>query len=129
MVQNPQIARHDLVLQDGSSRDVNPVPVVGDDDDRPPETDSPPEGDVPRHSEVVQLQHVGDGAEPGEEGGDFLEVPPELDQGGGGEHPLGRHDQAALLEGVEVGHHHQQVAGLLHWQEPEEEKYYNIMSQ
>ena len=120
MVQNSQISRHDLVLQDGSSWDVDPVPVVGDDDDSPPETDASPEGDVPRHGEMVKLQHVRNGTKPGEEGGDLLEVSTEFDQGGGGEHPLGRHDEAALLESVEVGHDHQQVTGLLHWEEPEE---------
>ena len=124
MVQDSQISGDDLVLQDGSSWDVNPVPVVGDDDDSPPETDSLPEGDIARHGEMIQLQHVRDGAKPGEEGGDLLEVSPELDQGGGREHPLGGHDQTALLECVEVGHHHQQVAGLLHWQEPEEANVY-----
>ena len=74
MVQNSQISRHDLVLQDGSSGDIDPVPVVGDDDDRSPEADTLPEGDITRHGEVVQLQHVGDRPEPGEEGGDLLEV-------------------------------------------------------
>ena len=36
---------------------------------------------------MVQLQDVGDGAEPGEEGGHLLELAvPELDKGSGGEH-------------------------------------------
>ena len=121
MVQNSKISRHDLVLQDGPSWDVDPVPVVGDDDDSPPETDASAEGDIPRHGEMIKLQHVWNGTKPGEEGGDLLEVSAEFDQGGGGEHPLGRHDEAALLESVEVGHHHQQVTGLLHWQEPGEQ--------
>ena len=89
MVQDSQISGDDLVLQDGSSWDVNPVPVVGDDDDSPPETDSLPEGDIARHSEMIQLQHVRDGAKPDEEILHFLEfLPAELDQGGGGEHSL-----------------------------------------
>ena len=58
VVQDSEISRHDLVLQDGPGRDVDPVPVVGDDDDGAPETDAPAEGDVPGDSEVVQLQHV-----------------------------------------------------------------------
>ena len=32
MVKDPEISRHNLVLQDGARGDVNPVPVVGDDD-------------------------------------------------------------------------------------------------
>ena len=56
---------------------------------------SPPEGDIPGHGEVVQLEHVGDGAEPGQEGGHLLEVRvPELDQRRGGEHSLQRHRQS-----------------------------------
>ena len=55
MVQNSQISRHDLVLQDGAGWDIDPVPMVGDDDDGPPETDPSAEGDVPGHREVVQL--------------------------------------------------------------------------
>ena len=34
MVENPEVAGHDLVLQHGPGRDVNSVPVVGDDDHR-----------------------------------------------------------------------------------------------
>ena len=47
VVQDSEISRHDLVLQDGPGRDVDPVPVVGDDDDGAPETHAPAEGDVP----------------------------------------------------------------------------------
>ena len=79
MVQDSEISRHDLVLQDGSSRDVDPVAVVGDDDDSPPETDTFPEGDIARHGEMIQLQHVGYGAKPDEEILHFLEfLPTEL---------------------------------------------------
>ena len=39
MIQNSQIPRHDLVLKDSSGWNVNPVPVVGDDDDCSSETD------------------------------------------------------------------------------------------
>ena len=79
MVQNSQISRHDLVLQDGSSWDVDPVPVVGDDDDSPPETDPFPEGDIPRHSEMVQLQHIWYGTKSDEKILHFLEfLPAEL---------------------------------------------------
>lgn len=34
MIQNAQVARHDLVLEDGARRDVDPLAVVGDDDHR-----------------------------------------------------------------------------------------------
>ena len=38
MVEDPEVAGHDLVLQHGPGGDVDPVPVVGDDDHRTPET-------------------------------------------------------------------------------------------
>ena len=89
MVQDSQISGDDLVLQDGSSWDVNPVPVVGDDDDGPPETHSFPEGDVPGHCEVVQLQHVRDGTKSDQKVLHFLEfLPAKLYEWSGGEHPL-----------------------------------------
>ena len=39
MIQNSEIPRHDLVLKDCSGRNVDSVPVVGDDDDGSSETD------------------------------------------------------------------------------------------
>ena len=38
VVEDPEVAGHDLVLQHGPGGDVDPVPVVGDDDHRAPET-------------------------------------------------------------------------------------------
>ena len=38
MIQYSEVAGHDLVLQHGAGGDVDPVPVVGDDDDRAAET-------------------------------------------------------------------------------------------
>lgn len=32
MIQDSQVTRHDLVLQDSARRDVNTISVVGDDD-------------------------------------------------------------------------------------------------
>lgn len=34
MVEDAQVSRHDLVLQHGACRDVDAIPVVGDDDHR-----------------------------------------------------------------------------------------------
>ena len=38
MVEDPEVAGHDLVLQHGPGGDIDPVPVVGDDDYRASET-------------------------------------------------------------------------------------------
>ena len=80
VVEDPEVARHDLVLQHGPGGDIDPVPVVGDDDHSSPETHlqhnmsqekisdrdlftSASKSDIPGDSEVIQLQEVGDGAE------------------------------------------------------------------
>ena len=135
MIQYSEVAGHDLVLQHGAGGDVDPVPVVGDDDDRAAETHCDivingvmrkdeeltafAEGDVSGDGEVVQLQDVGDGAEPGEEGGHLLELAvPELHERRGGEHPQRGHLERAVLQAVEVGHDEQEVAGLLDGEEP-----------
>ena len=38
MIQYSEVAGHDLVLQHGAGGDVDPVPMVGDDDHCAPET-------------------------------------------------------------------------------------------
>ena len=38
VVEDPEVAGHDLVLKHGPGGDVDPVPVVGDDDHSAPET-------------------------------------------------------------------------------------------
>ncbi len=54
-----------------------------------PEADPPAEGDVPRDGEMVELQEVGDGAEPGQKCRYLLEVVvAQLHQRRAGEHPL-----------------------------------------
>ena len=64
---------------------------------------SPPEGDIPGDGEVVQLEHVGDGAEPGQEGGHLLEVRvTELDQRRGGKHSLQRDQRQSLQYYYEI---------------------------
>ena len=61
----------------------------------------PTKGDVPRHSELVKLNEVGDGAEPLEELDGCLEVlGVQLDKGSGGEyHPRAQH-HPPLLQAV-----------------------------
>ena len=58
VVEYSEVAGHDLVLQDRPSGDVDPVPVVGDDDDCPPQTDSPAESHIPRHRQMVLVSPV-----------------------------------------------------------------------
>ena len=123
VIEDPEVSRNDLVLQDGPGRDIDPVPVVRDDDHSPPKADSSTEGDVTGYGDVIQLQHTRDGSEPGEEVGDLLEVVvPQLHQRRGREHSLRGHDEGALLQAVQVRHHQQQVTRLLHKQKSREKK-------
>jgi len=105
MVQNPEVAGHNLVLDHGALRNVDPIPVVGDDDHRALQHHVLAEGHVPRHGQMVQLYDLGDVAEPLQELLDFSEVAgPQLDEGGGGEGPERVHDEGAGRKVVEVGH-------------------------
>ena len=58
MVQNAQVARNDLVLKDRSSRYVNLVSVIGDDDDGASKRHSFAKSDISRYCQVVKLQDV-----------------------------------------------------------------------
>ena len=118
MVEDPEISGDDLVLEDGAGRDVDPVPLVGDDDDGALEHDALPEGDVAADGEVVQLDDVRDAAEALQELVDLLEVlVAQLDEGRRLEHPVGRHLEGPVRQGVEVAHDEQEVGGLLHGEE------------
>jgi len=64
VVEDSKIAGHDLVLEDGSGRNVYPVAMICNDDNCSPNADPSTEGDVPGHCEVVQFKHVGYGTEP-----------------------------------------------------------------
>jgi hypothetical protein len=59
MVENSKISRHDFVLEDGPWRDVDPLALVGDDDDCALENDSPAERHVAGDGKVIQLDDVG----------------------------------------------------------------------
>ena len=64
MVENPEVTRDNLVFKDSAVRDVDLVPMVGNDDNCAFEDNTLPEVDVSRHGQVVELQNVGDGGEP-----------------------------------------------------------------
>ena len=61
MVDDPEVAGDDFVLEDGSVWDVDPVPVVGDHDHRPFQHHVPAEVDVARHRQMVQLKDLKSG--------------------------------------------------------------------
>ena len=66
--------------------------------------------DITRYCQVVQLQHIRNGSKPVEKVLHLLELlPSQFDQRGGGKHPLAGHAEGAIVQGVQVGHHQQQV--------------------
>jgi len=76
------------------------------------------EGDITAHGQVIQLDDVRDVGETAQELLHLGEmVLAQLDQRRGGEHALGRHHQAAVLQGVQIRHDQQQIGRLLHGQE------------
>ncbi len=55
VVQDAEVAGHDLVLEDGSIGDVNAGAVVGHDDHRAGQSHPCAERNITRHRQVVQL--------------------------------------------------------------------------
>lgn len=66
-----------------------------------------------RNSQMIQLEEVGNGAEPLLEVDELLESVTKLDDGGLGEHAVGVHDQLAMLEAVEIAGDQEQIGAAL----------------
>jgi len=109
MINNRYIPADQLVLQDAAVREVDPVALVGDDDDGAAEGDALPEPDVARDGEVVEFEDVRDALEPLLEVANLLKRVPELDDGRLGEEPVRVHHQLAVLERVEVRGDEEQI--------------------
>jgi hypothetical protein len=90
------------VLQNAPIRQIDPAPLIRDDDDRPAEGDVPAEPHVAGDGEMVELEDDGHGAEALLEVADLLERVAELDHGRLVEHPVRVHDELAVLQAVEV---------------------------
>ena len=74
VVQDPEVARYDLVLEHGARRDVDLLALVGDDDHFAAEGDVPAEGHVAGHGEVVEVHEVGDAAQALKELANLLDI-------------------------------------------------------
>lgn len=118
MIQNPHVARHDFVLQNGTGRNVDPIAVVRNDNHRSAQRNAPTKRHITRHGQMVQLNHVRHVGETPEELADLAEViVAQLHQRRRLEHALRRHHQRATLQTVQIGHDQQQIGRLLHRQE------------
>lgn len=46
MIEDPHVAGHDLVVEDGTGRNINAIAVICNDDDRPAQGNAPTEGHI-----------------------------------------------------------------------------------
>jgi len=90
------------VLQNAPIGQINPAPLIGDDNDRPTEGDVPAEPHVAGDGEMVELEDDGHGAEALLEVANLLERVAEFDHRRLVEHPVGVHDELAVLQAVEI---------------------------
>lgn len=58
MIENPKIARDNLILENGAIRDVNARAVVGDDDHGTSQRNSCSKSHVSRHCQMIQFLQV-----------------------------------------------------------------------
>ena len=63
MIDNVQVPSDELVLQIRPVGNRDPIPLIGDDDAGPGETDTFTKRDVARDGEVIEFGDVGDGFE------------------------------------------------------------------
>jgi hypothetical protein len=82
VIENAQVARDNLILQDRTRWNIDSVSVIRNYDDRALETDILAKGNIARNSQMVSLEHVGNGFEAAREFRHLLEVfITEFDQG------------------------------------------------
>jgi hypothetical protein len=109
MINNGHVSRYQLVLQDTTIREINTITLIGNDNDRAPEGNILAKPNITRDGQMIQLENVGNGAEPLLEVTNLFECVAEFDDGGLVEHAVRVHDKLAVLERVEVRCDQEQV--------------------
>jgi hypothetical protein len=94
--------RRRTVFQNAPIGQINPAPLISDDDDRPTKGDVPAEPHVARDGEMVELKDDGHGAETLLEIPNLLKRVAELHHGRLIEHSVRVHDELAVLQAVEI---------------------------
>lgn len=118
MVQNAHITRHNLILQNSTGRNVDPVAMIGDDNHGTAQRYATTECHVAGHRQMVELDQIGYVSESGQKLADLAEVVvAQFDERRGREHALRRHHQRAAAQLIQVRHDQQQIGGLLDRQE------------
>lgn len=113
VVDDGQVTRNQLVLQDTALGDLDLVALVGNNDDGTPESNVPAKHDITLDGQVIELDHLGDALEPLLELGDLLECVSELNDGGLREHAARVHDQLSVLERVKIRSDEQKIGAAL----------------
>lgn len=96
MIEDVEVARDDLVLEDTARGNVNVRASVGNNDNSTLEDNICSESNISSDSQMVQLQDVGRVLEARHEAVDLLEVIAQLDEGDSVEHALGVDRQLAV---------------------------------
>ena len=101
------------VLQNATVRNINPLALVGDYNNRSPQRDIPSKVDISSDRKMVELDDLGDLLEPLLELLDLLKVVTKLDHRGRLEHPAFVQDELAMLQRVDVTLDEEQVRARL----------------
>ncbi len=120
MIDDRHITADQLVLQDATVREVDPIPLICDDNDRTPQRDSLAEPDISRnlritfskkkpsffsstHRQMVQFQDIRNALETFLEVSNLLKGVTQFDDWSLVEQSVRVHDEFAMFEGVQVG--------------------------
>jgi len=117
VVDDRNVSGNELVLKDGTIRQVYPRALVCDNDNRSTKSDLASEPHIASHGKMIELEDVGDGTEAFLEVRDLLEVITKLDDRGLTEHAVRIHDQLAVLQRVQIAGDQQEIGAALDRQE------------
>jgi len=117
VVDDRNVSGNELVLKDGTIRQVYPRALVCDNDNRSTKSDLASEPHIASHGKMIELEDVGDGTEAFLEVRDLLEVITKLDDRGLTEHAVRIHDQLAVLQRIQIAGDQQEIGAALDRQE------------
>ena len=117
MINNSQVARNQLVLQNTALGNLDLVALVGNDNHGTAERNVAAKYHITLNCQVVEFDHFRNRLEPLLELSHLLERVTELDHGCLGEHATRVHNQLAVLKRVEVRSDEQQIRARLDGQE------------
>lgn len=117
MIENTQTTSNNLVLQDGTRRNVNVFTMVSNDNHSTAKLHLGAKADITGNSQVVQFQDLRNGLETGQKVVDLLEVITQLDKRDVAEHTVRVDHETTVDKRVQVGGNQEQVRSRLDRQE------------